>query len=400
MHFAKGMNRFAAVIVVAAAVNSGACGSDSSSTLAAGGSAGADAGSSYGGGNGGAAGSGGTAGVPSDSGTDSGSCSRASIEAQMNATLTTLATDTDFSLYAERGAGETFVFERGSSTMATSYESASTSKMVTAAVVLWLVEQGVMSLDDTPSKYLSKLIWSLAPNDPLYSVTLSQLLSFTSGLAEEAPCVNMNLAEFTACVASVVKANEGTGKTAGTEFYYSSSHMQVAGLMAIEASGQPDWHSLFADFKAKTGLFPNSDYDLPSTGNPRLAGGMHWTGNDYVQFLRAYKTGAFSKSFPIAIEDRTKAVTMGNSPSIDGLGEEWHYGYGLWIECRNATFDCTTTTYVSSPGAYGAYPFVNLPRDFFGIVARQGALGSFPQGVKVLDSVRPELEAWADCGNP
>jgi hypothetical protein len=92
--------------------------------------------------------------------------------------------------------------------------------------------------------------------------------------------------------------------------------------MAVKASGLADWHPLFADFKAKTGLFPNSDYDLPSSSNPRLAGGMHWTGNDYVQFLRAYKKGSFSSSFPLAIQDHTASVVMASSPAKDGLGEE------------------------------------------------------------------------------
>lgn len=39
-------------------------------------------------------------------------------------------------------------------------------------------------------------------------------------------------------------------------------------------------------------------------------------------------------------------------------------------------------------------------KDFFGLVARQGSLGSGPAGIKVADSVRAQLELWATCASP
>jgi hypothetical protein len=74
-----------------------------------------------------------------------------------------------------------------------------------------------------------------------------------------------------------------------------------------------------------------------------------------------------------------------------------HYGFGSWLECASPVFDCSPIAYHSSPGAYGAYPFVNVSDHFLGIVARQGALGTFTNGKQVFDSVRSQAEAWATC---
>lgn len=63
--------------------------------------------------------------------------------------------------------------------------------------------------------------------------------------------------------------------------------------MAIKAGNYNSWTEIFNEFKEETNLFPNSVYDLPSTTNPRLAGGMHWTANDYSDFLKALYINKF-----------------------------------------------------------------------------------------------------------
>ena len=72
----------------------------------------------------------------------------------------------------------------------------------------------------------------------------------------------------------------------------------------------------------------------------------------------------------------------------------------MWLECRSFNFNCTEPGYYSSPGLYGAYPFVNPSLNFFGLLARQGAATSWPKGIAVIDAVRDDLERWAACDNP
>ena len=53
--------------------------------------------------------------------------------------------------------------------------------------------------------------------------------------------------------------------------------------------------------------------------------------------------------------------------------------------------------YFSSPGAYGAYPFMASDLSYSGILARQGQLGTFPQGIALAAEVRALSEAWTAC---
>ena len=341
-----------------------------------------------------AAGCGGGSGTPPTSGPG---CSTTQLEADMDAVLAQTASEVDFSFSLERQDGRRYNFSRGVSTLQTSYESASTSKLVSAVIILRLIEQGYLSLTDRPQDRISS--WPIGSGDSLYSMTLAQLLSFTSGLTVEPLCLNSVISDFETCVTNIATANAGNGITPGQEFYYASTHLQVAGLMAIKARGVASWQDVFAEFQTQTGLFPTAAYDLPSTSNPRLAGGMHWSGEEYMAFLKALRNGALlnAASMSELLADHTASATIVYSPTVAGLGEDWHYGFGLWQECQSATYNCTAGSRVSSPGAYGAYPFWDRSKDYFGIVARQGALGTFTNGVAIERAVRPKAEEWAAC---
>lgn len=332
-----------------------------------------------------------------DTPTPAPSCSVTQIEADMSSILAQVSTDVDFSFVVERQDGRRYSYNRGASTLQTSYESASTSKLVTSVIILRLVEQGYLHLSDRPQDRIAG--WPIAASDPLYNMTLAQLLSFTAGLTNEPACLNAGFANFESCVDNIATTNAGNGITPGQEFYYASTYMQVAGLMAIKARGVATWQDVFSEFKTQTGLFPTGAYDLPSASNPRLAGGMHWTGVEYMNFLTALKKGLLlnSTSMNQLLADHTVGVTMGNSPSITDFNEEWHYGLGLWQECQNATYNCTPGTRVSSPGSYGAYPYWDITKNYSGMLARQGGLQTFPNGAAVERAVRPKVEAWVAC---
>jgi CubicO group peptidase (beta-lactamase class C family) len=324
-------------------------------------------------------------------------CSTTQLEADMDAVLALTASEVDFSFSLERQDGRRYNFNRGVSTLQTSYESASTSKLVSAVIILRLVEQGYLNLTDRPQDRISS--WPITIGDSLYNMTLAQLLSFTSGLTVEPLCLNSGISNFETCVTNIANANAGNGITPGQEFYYASTHLQVAGLMAIKARGVATWQDVFTEFKTQTGLFATSTYDLPSASNPRLAGGMLWSGEEYMAFLKALRDGALlnAASMSNLLADHTATATMVYSPAVAGLGEDWHYGFGLWHECQSAAYNCTAGSRISSPGAYGAYPFWDRSNNYFGIVARQGTLGTFPNGVAIERAVRPKAEEWAAC---
>lgn len=304
----------------------------------------------------------------------------------------------NFTLALETGDGYRFVHSHGDSSLDTSYESASTSKWIAASVILDLVDQGVLSLTDEPGKYLA--FWQAK------GVTLAQLLSFTSGFSEEPLCLNLPKADFAACVEQAYNLNVDIAPAPGTEFYYSSVHLQIAGLMAVEAANAASFHELFAAWQAKTGLFPEGDFDLPSRDNPRLAGGMHWTGTDYLGFLRAMYDGQLlhDDTRRAMLSSQRGAAKVVGSPTLDALGQDWAYGFGNWIECPSAlgpdTFDCDSKHRNSSPGAYGAYPFIDWDEQYFGLLARQGKLGTFRDGDALFGVVSEDATRWARLCRP
>jgi CubicO group peptidase (beta-lactamase class C family) len=310
----------------------------------------------------------------------------------------TITADPDATLLVADLDGATFVHSHGDSSPTTIYESASTSKWVTAAIILDRVDRGELGLDTTTSELLD--FW------PPPGVPLRTLLSFTSGFDDEAPCINSPFADFAACVEEIYAAGAPDATAPGEAFHYSGSHLQIAGLMAMRAAGVDDWSALFTQWQADTGLFPTGAYDLPSASNPRLAGGMHWTGEEYLAFLQALGTGAI-------LTDDIRAAMLANqrgdaiveaSPSILSWGEDWAYGFGNWLECSTATaepgsYDCGDGERNSSAGAYGAYPMLDAEHGLVAVVARQGGLASGAEGVALYRAVAEQVEAWAalDC---
>ncbi|WP_222613674.1 serine hydrolase domain-containing protein [Undibacterium seohonense] len=337
-----------------------------------------------------------TTGTPTTPSTPGNNCSVTQLESEMNSQFAQLVSDTDFSFGVERDDGRRYVYQRGSSRMQTSYESASTSKLVSAVIILRLVEQGYLKLDDKPQDRISN--WPIAASSPLATMNLANLLSFTSGLTEEPLCVNAGFINFESCVNTIANSNAGNQIIPGSEFYYASTHLQVAGLMAIKARGVASWQDVFSEFKQQTGLFKNASYDLPSLSNPRLAGGMHWTGEEYLDFLSALKKGRLLNPTSMAqfLTDRTATAKLVYSPAA-ALGEVWHYGFGYWHECQSTSFNCAPATRISSPGAYGAYPFWDRSKSYVGILARQGELGTFTKGAALERAIRPKVEAWLAC---
>jgi len=352
-------------------------------------------------------------GSPSDSATDADrgdaadgctAAALAALEQQLANALdaaavdTTITTTPDLTLLLEADDGRRFTHSHGASTASSSYESASTSKLVSAVVILDLVDQGALSLDSKAHDLIP--FWTDET-----AVTLRDLLSFLSGFDDEPLCINNPTANLESCVQTIYENNVGAGIAPGTQFYYSSTHLQIAGLMAMKATGKT-WSEIFDAWKAKTGLFPAGAYDLPSTTNPRLAGGMHWTGEDYLALLRALYRGTIltAASRGELFANQRGIATVAYSPIIASYDEDWAYGLGNWLECPTAmgadTFDCGAGHRNSSPGAYGAYPFVDLDHHYIGVLARQGELATFREGLATFRAVQDLANQWADnrCG--
>ncbi len=314
------------------------------------------------------------------------------VESQIRQQLDGVDTDVDFTLIIEAENGRRLTHSVGDSTPTTGYHSASTSKLVTATVVLWFVEQGEIALSANPQDHIDG--WPTQGN--LAGITLEQLLSFTSGLANEPICISLPMANFTDCVENIASSNSDSTEP-GQHFHYGSAHMQVAGAMVVGALGLNSWSDVFQRFQAETGLLSSAAYIYPSPSNPRLAGGMTWQASEYMMLLEAlFRRSLFSPHFvDVLTTDRLVGATVDYSPVEEQWQESWHYGLGVWLECRSTVFDCEPVTRFSSPGSFGAYPFWDEQNQYFGILAREGDRGTAEQGIQTLRQIEDLLIVWS-----
>jgi len=259
----------------------------------------------------------------------------------------------------------------GSYALDTRVPVASASKWMSAALIARLVDQGRMGWDDPISTYLPD-----APADKR-AITLRQLFSMTSAipggdLHGASPCLADRATTLAACSSEILQLPL-TG-TPGTVMDYGGNAMQVAGALAERATGE-SWSALFrrevATPLGMTGtqysFFPNID-----TANPRIAGGLFSTAPDYMQLLLMWQahgkaTGQrLLNSATVSAMDRDQTVgTRVISSPLPGAG----YGIGHWVEAKDANGH---STLISSPGAFGFTPWLDLPRGIAGVLLIYG----------------------------
>ncbi len=313
------------------------------------------------------------------------------VETALRESLSQYPADTDYTLGLETPTGRLFVHQQGESTPFDYYEAASSAKMVTSFIIMYYVDRGLLTLDDHPQRFINT--WPTTGK--LSRITLAHLLSFTSGLKNEPACINSPTADFAQCVDEIATLN-AAASSPGTTFFYRSAHMQVAGLMLINALQVASWQDVFKAFKQNTGLFASSFYDYPSANNPMLAIGMRWTGYDYMQFLRAVaRDQLFSKSFMPYLFSYMDTFLKSNW--IYGhITDDWYYGFGFWVECTiKPSTDCGDIKRISSVGVYGAYPFIDFEHGYYGIVAREGAYGTDVNAYDLMNAHNELIEQWA-----
>jgi CubicO group peptidase (beta-lactamase class C family) len=269
--------------------------------------------------------------------------------------------------------GRLYSYTKGNASIGEVKLVASFSKWLASAAIMTLVEQGVMSLDDHPQKYIRW--WTDDPADSRSQITLEQLLSFTSGFSiieNEYSCVKNNFLDLEECAMDLYQ----TGITAepGTQFNYGPAHLQIAAYMAQVASGQT-FVQLF-DMSVAQPLGLTGTQLRENIDNPYVAAGFHSTGADSERFLRALLSGEFLVAQRSVWDaDRTgPPVTLGViPPGLDIDQNPWRYALGHWRECADSswTIACENRAVVSSPGALGWYPWIDYEHGYYAVIGYQ-----------------------------
>lgn len=257
---------------------------------------------------------------------------------------------------------------------------ASSSKMVTAGVLLRLQDDGLL---DMGAPVADVAPWGVG--NP--TITPAQLVSNSSGLPglTEGLTIGPYLCQYGAagtlqsCVEAIYTTPDDDARVVApdTEFDYGGAQWQVAGAVA-ELASQKSWAELideiyvqpcelealgFNNHFSQIGVggftypteFDGDPATLQPTENPNMEGGMYVTTGDYAKLLLMHLRGGMCGDeavlSPAALDamhsDRIAEVYDGDAYSPDT-----GYGMGWWVDRASGR--------ISDAGAYGSVPWLDL----------------------------------------
>lgn len=250
---------------------------------------------------------------------------------------------------------------------------ASGSKWLSAATIMTLVDEGKLSLDAPISTYVPSL---QAPK--VRSITLRQLLSFTSGLVDDdrIACFGDPAAAQLECAQKFLAA--GLVNDPGAAFRYGGQHLYVAGAIAEYVTGVP-FAQLFHDrIAVPLGMTRTAFLQSGSGGqrtdvtNTSPAGGAVSSLGDYARFLEMIAHGGVAPDGRRILQAATVVEMQTNQ--IAGADyvfaaafrkqQKTPYGLGEWLDWTDATGKALV---LSSDGAFGFRPWIDEQNDLFGV---------------------------------
>jgi len=284
---------------------------------------------------------------------------------------------------------------------------ASSSKMVTAGVLMRLAEDGQLDLDAPVADVVE---WGAGNPE----ITPAQLISNSSGLVgllprpEYAPyrCQWDAGDDLQTCAATIFTTTDDDGDVVppDTEFRYGGGQWQVAGGVAEAVSGS-SWAELIDEIYVRpcglesTGFnnhwaqFGTVGFEYPDafaadpatlrpTSNPNMEGGMFTTTGDYAKLLLMHLRGGRCDDGQVlsaeAVDrlhtDRIGAVYGGRS------GPDSGYAMGWWVDQDGRR--------LTDAGAYGSTPWLDL-EDGYGayLVVEEDTLTGFELSNQLFDVV-------------
>lgn len=316
--------------------------------------------------------------------------------------------------YLERAAGETgavilvynadgsILYQASTGPMAVSdpVYVASASKWVVAALLMTLVDDGLLELDAPASQYAPYLTAEHS------KITLRQMLSHTSGMNSS------NLVDARAGDSLQTFARElamlPLESDPGTTLSYGGVSMQIAGAIMEDVSGQ-SFQALFLnrlagplEMRGAYFCHPlNCDVENPEdVTNPLVGGGLKISAADFAAFLGMVSEGGVYKGRRIlseeALDELSQVTTVelirGALPAI--AKPDWEYALGQWCHLNETGEACQI---LQSVGAFGAYPWIDTRRGIYGMFVTEALI---PLVIDDIITMRTLIETTYDDSRP
>jgi len=270
---------------------------------------------------------------------------------------------------------------------------ASASKWLTAATLMTLVDEGVVSLDDPVAMYLPKFTGTTG------QATLRQLLSHTSGIGS-VNCIWDARKSLEECVDFIATRNAISPP--GTKFSYGNTSFSVIGRVIEVVTGQSFEKAFEARIAMPLGMvhtrFDGYSYDTES--NPVPAASAESTLDDYGAFVEMLRNlGTYNgirvlsaQSVLTMEQNAVSGIDTYSDPAVHTTGIP-SYGLGAW---RDITTTADIGVVTSGNGAYGLYPWVDRSRNGFGIIFvfdQRGSELAVPESQREMHAVLGVLDA-------
>lgn len=219
----------------------------------------------------------------------------------------------------------------------------STGKVLSAGVILTLVDDGLLDLDRPVAEYLD---WG----DQHASVTTRQLLSMMSGIPEGELCNTDPTTTLQVCARSIFE-DESQSMLPGKAFNYSADAWQLAGAVAEVVSGR-SWAQLVDEKLLKPCGLQNTGYrifdpsmgypedldggpaSIPPSDNANIGGGAYTSVADYSEVLMMHLRQGRCMEERVLSEAMVQAMQEALVPEGVVLPpwrpEASNYGMGWW----------------------------------------------------------------------
>lgn len=253
----------------------------------------------------------------------------------------------------------------GECTLKSQASLASSSKWLTAALVMTYVDEGILSLDEKVSTYI--------PIFETYSkgyITIRQCLANLTGIADTKGIgkllENKKYESLQDKVNAIAKKE--IAANAGKAFFYGNIGFDIAARV-LEVVGKKPFETLMKQRIFTPLLMSHSTFsgeaDLVSPGAGALS-----TAVDYLNFLTMILDKGMFKGKRILSENSIAemgTIQNKNVPIkyIPALTEGFDFGLGEWIQETDSNGLSTT---VSLPSMYGTWPYVDKCRGYAGII--------------------------------